>query len=186
MTGHYIESKATIDLLANHCMDWNSVLYVGWHPLITTDGGDWYRSYIQQLRGCSSEHTIIERYKPYYDAMLAHPSNQGVRGLNVNIVEWAPVTTERFDLIIWWHGPEHVTATQMVQTVQALEHIGRYIILGGPEGPDVSYPVPEAGSEDSHKCVLTRKQFAELGYKTVSFNRSERGQGPHISAVKIL
>jgi len=189
MTGFYPESQATVDLLVSHAADWNRVLYIGWHPAITADGGGWYMEYIRFRRGgLDSEHTVLERYRPYYERMLEHPLNKRykVRGLNVDVVEWAPVTEDRFDLIIWWHGPEHITAAQLVPTLQALERIGKYLILGGPEGVDNSYPVPEEGSGDSHKCVLSRKQFEELGYQTALFDRTIRGQGPHISAVKIV
>lgn len=189
MTG-YPESKATLDMVADQCMDWNRVLYIGWHPSITgwradDKGGDWYIRYIQKLReGVPSTHTVAERFKPYFDLLCKHPKTieYGIQCLNVDIVHWAPVTHARFDLVIWWHGPEHIAQIDLVPTIKALEKIGRCVVLGGPEGPD-NYEEPESG--DAHNCVLTRELFEELGYKTMSFDRTQRGQGPHISAVKI-
>lgn len=189
----YPESKLTLDSVAEHSANWNRVLYIGWHPSITAwkgtvagGGGDWYIRHIWELRqGAPSKHTVIERFKPYYEKLRAHALTKeyGIHCLNVDVVEWAPVTCERFDLIIWWHGPEHVKQCELAPTLVALEKIGTCLILGGPEGPD-DYKEPESG--DAHRCVLTKNMFEELGYRTTSFDRSKRGQGPHISAIKIV
>lgn len=186
-----VESRETLALVAANASEWNRVLYIGWHPSITHwsedgNGGDWYIHEIKRLReGRPTAHTIVERHKPYCDALVAHPlsSTYSVRCIHADVARWARETSERFDLIIWWHGPEHVSEADLIPTIEALEKIGRCVVLGGPEGKDY---YEETSSGDAHRCVLSRKQFEELGYQTILFDRTERGQGPHVSAVKIV
>ena len=195
MTG-YPESVETFALVASRSMDWNRVLYVGWHPQITgwsgsdepgVGNGDWYIRHIRQLRGGKpSRHTVIERSRDYFEKLRAHPLTlaYGIRCLNIDIRDYALYGNSHFDLIIWWHGPEHVPEQEFEATLRALERMCRStMMLGGPEGVDV---YEDAAADDAHRCVLTREKFAALGYITVTFERDKRGQGPHLSAYKFV
>jgi hypothetical protein len=192
----YPESVGTFDLVASRSADWNRVLYVGWHPQITgwsgsdepgVGNGDWYIRHIQKMRdGQPSVHTVIERNRAYFEKLKAHPltAAYGVHCLNIDVVDYALYGTGDYDLIIWWHGPEHVAEADMTRTVLGLEVMCHStMMLGGPEGEDV---YEDAAAEDAHRCVLTRQKFEALGYITVTFERDKRGQGPHLSAYKFV
>jgi hypothetical protein len=63
-----------------------------------------------------------------------YPNHSFINGDVRNIKE---LTNEKFDLIFWWHGPEHVYENELVKTITDIEtklNNNGVIILGSPDG----------------------------------------------------
>ncbi len=166
---------------------WDRVLYIGWHPKTFAEWeGDWYLMHMKGLRpGRPVSHTIIETWKPYADELRAHPKRHlhGIRVLHADVVEWSQTTNERFDVVMWWHGPEHVDQDHLGPTLSRLEAMcDGIVILGCPDGDD---PYQDESSEDHHRCVIDAALLERAGYTTVAFDRAWKSQDAALAAFKL-
>ena len=88
---------------------------------------------------------------------------------------------ESFDLVIWWHGPEHVPFEQLGVTFDKLKRIARrYIVVGCPWG---HYSRRAFGGNpfEVHHCHLDTGFFEDMGFKTATVGRRNK-HGSHITA----
>lgn len=166
---------------------WKRILYVGWHPhTFGKWGGDWYLNHIRgRTKGMLPKHTIIEGCESYVAQLHPHPTRARfrIRALQADVTEFAKTFQERFDVIIWWHGPEHVDEAALGPTLKGLEAMcDGAVILGCPDGVD-DYEDPESG--DKHRCVITESVLQDLGYQTKLLDRTWKEQQPAIAAVRL-
>jgi len=99
-------------------------------------------------------------------------SNDGVRAL-------AP-----FDVVCWWHGPEHLTkqdAAPLLKPAGSLERIaGRAVLLGMPWG--VHRQEPSDGNPcQAHRSAWSPVDLERWGYETAVLGRPHKG---HLTAWK--
>ncbi len=166
---------------------WRRVLYVGWHPKTFGEwDGDWYLNHIRgRTKGAAPTHTVIEACPAYAAALADHPVKKryGIRVLRGDVTAFARSTNEKFDLIIWWHGPEHVEQDQLAPTLKGLESMcSGAIVIGCPDG-DTPYEDPEG--DDRHRCAITESLLHDLGYQTRLIDRVWKKQDPAIAAIKM-
>lgn len=180
----YKESLLTFEAMKGNYEKWNKVLYIGWHPnTFNAWNGDWFIKHINSNRNKKAEIHIIERYIPYFEQLKNHPLTKqyNITCISGDIVDYD--ISDIYGLIIWWHGPEHVTEEQLNSCFIKFENLNSDILLGGPLGED-HYHEHESG--DQHLCILTERLFKNYGYNYKIFDRTYRSnQGPHISAWKI-
>lgn len=180
----YPESIETFKLINGNYNKWNKVLYIGWHPnTFNAWGGDWFIKHINSKRNNPCEVYIIERYIKYFEQLKNHKltKEHNIKCILGDIVNYKEF--DKYDLIIWWHGPEHVTEAQLYDCLNNFEKYNADIILGGPLGEDHYH---EHESEDKHSCELSIEMFEERNYSYKIFDREQRNQGPHISAWKLI
>ena len=180
----YEESKLTFEEMNPDYNKWDRVLYIGWHPkTFNSWKGYWFIEHINSKRNTPAKVFIIEKDKNYYEALKNHDITKEyeIEPILGDINEF-PIKDKFFNLIIWWHGPEHVTESELISCINKFEEESCDIILGGPLGHD-DYHDPN--SDDKHLCELTEEMFTKLGYDSIIVNRDARGQVPHISAWKI-
>jgi len=75
-------------------------------------------------------------------------------------------TTKKYDVVMWWHGPEHVEIDELRAILARLEWSARhFIILASPWG---NYPQGAAGGNpfEEHISALTPKTWSSLGYSS--------------------
>ena len=76
-----------------------------------------------------------------------------------------------YDIVVWWHGPEHLEIDEIPPTLTKLERIAKHlVILGMPYERE-----PRKGHNDNpyekHKCALFPDFFEKLGYSTDHYGR---------------
>ena len=81
------------------------------------------------------ELTYLEIFdKNYERGKLQYPTINFVHGDVRNIKN---LIHDKFDLIVWWHGPEHIYEHELVDTIANIETLlttNGVIILGSPDG----------------------------------------------------
>jgi len=88
-----------------------------------------------------------------------------------------------WDIIIFWHGPEHLPRLDVVPAIEMLERYANHlVILGCPRG---EYKQPAVGGNpfECHESYLYEKDFQDLGYLT-STVRPQKPHGSNIMAWK--
>lgn len=76
---------------------------------------------------------------------------------------------QKFDAIIWLHGPEHILWNEFLLIKDDIEKLSNYItIYQAPEG---EYPQDDiyGNPYERHVQTLYQSMFAELGYETNNF-----------------
>jgi len=113
-------------------------------------------------------------------------TQEATQKYNINYIctrieDYLKASDKKYDCIIWWHGPEHLPKQESLGVITSLEeHCSGIVIMGCPCGED-HY---DAGY-DKHYWVITDKDFRDLGYQTLVFNRLDRGNPvPAVSAFK--
>jgi hypothetical protein len=94
------------------------------------------------------------------------------------------MTDRKYDIVCWWHGPEHVKKHYFAPTLRQLENLTIHItVLGCPWG---KYPQGALyGNEyEKHESSLYPKDFRELGYNVKMIKKPNK-RGSNILAWKI-
>jgi len=83
---------------------------------------------------------------------------------------------KNYDLIVWYHGPEHVARDEAIKTFEKLEdHANKMLILGCPHG---AYPQgPEYGNENErHLSEWSGPDLMHYGFSVdIIGNHNEKG-----------
>lgn len=94
-------------------------------------------------------------------------------------------TDRKWDVVIWWHGPEHVTRDEWLFAVPYLEAMAnKGVLFGCPWGVFVHPPVDNNPAQE-HKHHLFPADFEALGYKC-STRGVPLGRGGDIAAFKMV
>jgi len=88
---------------------------------------------------------------------------------------------ESFDLVIWWHGPEHVPLEQLRVTFEKLKKIARRCIVVGCPWGHYSRRAFGGNPFEVHHCHLDTGFFEDMGFKTATVGRRNK-HGSHITA----
>ena len=89
---------------------------------------------------------------------------------NVPVIQGEVVTSpinQTFDLVLWWHGPEHVTKENLPRALNSLETHSSLIVLGCPENDSPQGLVYDNPFE-THLWNVSQDDLRQLGYKTRS------------------
>jgi len=79
----------------------------------------------------------------------------------------------KYDIIFWWHGPEHIEKTQLKDTFEKIESLSnKYIILGCPYG---KYEQGAVGGNDFeiHRSYLYPEDFSKYGYSVSTLGEKD-------------
>jgi hypothetical protein len=86
-------------------------------------------------------------------------------------------TNKKYDIVFWWHGPEHINAEEIPPALENLEKIAKVaVILGCPWG---------FHDRPDHLCHNQPELFQSLGYITDT-SGDEKILGCNISSVKYI
>jgi len=88
-----------------------------------------------------------------------------------------------FDVVMWWHGPEHVEKIILSQVLNELyKHTNKILILACPWGRYVQQAV-KGNPYEVHRSHLYPEFFKELGFKTSTLGKKDR-RGSNLVAWK--
>lgn len=134
--------------------------------------------------------TFVEKQ---YDITVLEIFEPNVRYLKT--VKWikevihADVTTfetdKKYDIVFWWHGPEHVEKSQLETTIKKLEGMANIaVVLGCPWG-NVVQADKDSNPHERHISYLDRGDFEKMGH-TVEYIEPKDIMGSNITAVKYV
>ena len=79
------------------------------------------------------------------------------------------------DVVVWWHGPEHVLAGELADVLEEIEnHAERLIVLGCPFGA-VAQGVSYGNAFEIHANAIYPRDFEALGYQTNVIGKRDKG-----------
>jgi|GEM_PF-1130257 len=80
---------------------------------------------------------------------------------------------EKFDVVFWWHGPEHIDANCLSETVKKLESIANNIVvMGCPYGRHEHGEI-YGNIYEKHLSSYNEGYFEDLGYTVDYFGRRD-------------
>jgi len=123
--------------------------------------------------------TVLEAWAP--NCALLRKRQDIHEIIQADISELVTKTDRAWDVVLWWHGPEHVESQLLRRTLQDIKKIARYmVVLGCPWG---IYPQDSLYSNpyEVHVSHLYPEFFKELGYSTETLGRKDT-PGSNITA----
>ena len=167
---------------------WKEVLYVGICPHTFREWrGDFFLKYLRGA-GAVFKCTIVEKYKLYADDV---ENTKIFKRFNIevicsDIIQYVKNCDKRFDAIIWWHGPEHVSLDELKFVIKEFDNIcSGIIVMGCPDGKSPGQKkYNDVKSGDTHKISLSMEHFEGWGYKAWLEDRRWKKRGPSITAIK--
>jgi len=90
---------------------------------------------------------------------------------------------ERFDVVVWWHGPEHVDVKDLPSALEDLKTLAkRLLVVGCPRGKSVQ-GVFDGNPYEKHVSTLVREDLIKLGLTNVlEVDRPHRNNVGHLTA----
>jgi hypothetical protein len=157
--------------LVPRLFEYRTALYVGASCVRFDYGEDFIKS------GCHL--TVLEAWKSNVECL------KKISGITVVQGDVASATfpDKSFEVVMWWHGPEHVAMGDLVSTIRRLEKMSSgLVVLGCPWGIN---PQGDLGGNpfEEHRSYLGEHLFSELGY-TVECLGEPDTYGSNIAAVK--
>ena len=152
-----------------------SVLYVGARP----DRND----FLDEFQKNKSKITILEIYKPNTDYFKNIPWVDEV--IEGDVSDATLKLKKNFDVVFWWHGPEHVEEKKIAETLKRLESVAKkYVILGCPWGKvEQNKNLEEKNKFEKHVSYLDTGYFEKYGYETDYFG-IQNNRGSNILSIK--
>jgi hypothetical protein len=134
-------------------------LYVGAHPGKGC-------SFWDEIRRAGCRMTVIEVYEPNVKALECMLMN-GEEILCADIRDWIP--PEKYDLVLWWHGPEHVMPDEAEMVIEKLWSVTRqWLVCGSPWGR-VEQGEEYGNAAEKHLWSVDPRFFQILGMQTRTF-----------------
>lgn len=170
----YVKDKRSENLLSlvPDIFRHKSVLYIGARPDRT--------DFLQNFINAEYEISILEIYKPnveYFknDSVFTEVIEGDVKDFK---------TDKKYDVIFWWHGPEHVEEEKIDYTLKKLESISNHlVVLGCPWGNVVQGDEYEDNPNEKHINFIKTGYLEKFGYNVIYFGL-ENNSGSSIIAVK--
>jgi len=154
----YIKDKRRESLIKNipKIFDYKNVLYIG----ARKDRYDFLEDF--QRKGYKID--VLEIFKPNAEYLKTLPWISEV--IEGDVTKFK--TKKKYDVVFWWHGPEHIEENKVKQTLKSLELITKKIIvLGCPWGTVAQEPsIEEENPYEKHISYFDDGYFESLGYKT--------------------
>lgn len=124
--------------------------------------------------------TILEIFKPNVEYLQSLKKWRIIHG---DILEYD--FKEKFDVVFWWHGPEHIEKDKLSYAVKRIELISNnLVIMGCPWGVYVQGPC--YGNEfEIHKSHYDVDDFIKIGYNCFTIG-TKNIEGSNITSVKYI
>jgi len=136
------------------------VLYVGAAPQRFECG--------PELAQAGHRLTLLEVWPEYAALYQDHPD---VKRVIVGDVRNPPLG-EYYDVVFWWHGPEHVERAEVRPTLNKLEALADLVVVGCPWG---EYPqeAVDGNPHQAHRCALYPEDLRHWGYRVATLGQRD-------------
>lgn len=159
--------------------DYETMLYIGANPRRIELADMFY------LKGYEID--VLEIWEPNQKALLEWNKKWKIfRTIflgDVRLIERIAWPDNKWDIILFWHGPEHLPKMDVAPMLEKLEQFANHlVILGCPRGEYEQDPV-DGNPHERHECFLYEEDFHALGYCTATV-RPKKPRGSNITAWK--
>lgn len=109
---------------------------------------------------------LLEVWAPNYEHFKTNNVFDEVHlGSAVNVKE--QFKGEEFDLVVWWHGPEHVKKPLSIKTIGNIETLSKYSLMGVPFGKRAQKATADGNLDEEHVSWFIPADFSRMGYTNV-------------------
>jgi hypothetical protein len=146
--------EAIFSKLVPSLFNYESILYVG--------ASKQRMNFLTDFRKRNYQITVLEAFKENVDYLKRFSWIEKVFLGDVRSFKFP--AKKKYDVIFWWHGPEHIEKKDLEKTLKKLESVcKKVVVLGCPFG------VSEQGeaygnSYERHLSFLDGTEFTKLGY----------------------
>lgn len=174
-----MRTKSLLKLAPDLFTKYKNVLYIGAIPPEINnqyDNPEAGMAYLAEFKQAGYEITIVEAYLINYELLV---NKHGFEVYNCCIEDFE--TDKKYDIVFWWHGPEHVKAVNLPDILKKIEGLANYlIVLGCPWGRYKLGPI-HGNPYQEHKSRLYPENFP--GYETDCIGTVDV-PGSNLTAVK--
>jgi len=104
-----------------------SVLYIG------AKAGRW--DYVPEMYDGGAEITVLEACKENADDLCGSVYFEKIVHGDIRYIDYLDLGRDKFDVVFWWHGPEHVSKAEAKELVPKLVNLSnKYVVFGVPWG----------------------------------------------------
>ena len=122
--------------------------------------------------------TLLEAHTPNLESYL-----DKYTCINADITKFE--TEQKWDVVMWWHGPEHINKEDLKSTLKKIEKMAKkLVILGCPWGRYLQ-GIVNNNSYQVHKNHIYPKDLIELGYLVETIGRIDKA-GSNLLAWKVI
>lgn len=116
--------------------------------------------------------TILELFEGNVAYLWEKYRDPGIRVIHDDVRRADEIFTERFDVIFFWHGHEHLQEREVCDVLGRLEAMANLVVLGMPYG---HYPQgPEYGNmHEAHLWHIYPKDIERYGYTVDTLGRPD-------------
>ena len=170
MKHHFNEDRTeSLNRLIPDLYNYKTVLYVG----ARSDRFD----YGEDFKKAGCDITILE----IHPSNVKHLEKLGYLVHQGDVRRWNALI--KYDIVFWWHGPEHIEESELKETLSRLEQYARVaVVLGCPWG-EFNQGAIHGNENEKHVSSLDFIMFEELGYDVECLGRKDV-RGSNITAVK--
>jgi len=116
---------------------------------------------------------VVEVFRPNWQGLVKlNEASKIFRNIiHADIREYK--TEELYDIVMWWHGPEHADYVSMVKVVRYLESLAtKYVVLACPWG---EYKQNAVGNNiyEEHLQSLSIEDFTIYGYQVDTIGKKD-------------
>ncbi|MCF7861261.1 hypothetical protein K9M79_03360 [Candidatus Woesearchaeota archaeon] len=150
---------------------YKTVLYIG----ARTDRFDYSEFFKEEFYDI----TVLEAYEPNCEYLKNIPWIKKVICADVRTFS----SKKKYDIVFWWHGPEHIDIKDLKKTLDNLETMcTKMVVLGCPWGEYKQNDL-YGNPYEKHLSAFKPSDFEKLGYKTICTGVPNE-KGSNITAVK--
>jgi len=85
------------------------------------------------------------------------------------------ILQHQYDIIVFWHGPEHLHLHDFTPTLRKLENFAKHLLICGCPWGDYPQGAVKGNVHEKHACSLFPEDFQKLGFKTSTLRQPGRG-----------
>jgi len=153
---------------------WKSCLYVGAHHKRFEQA--------ERIKKVVSYMDLLEIWLPNVEYLKKNIETTPFRNIiQGDVRRVQKIVKQKYDLVMWWHGPEHIPQEEIPATVKHIKKVtNKVIILGCPWGvyeQGAAYGNPH----EEHRCHLHPEFFQKMGLLTTTVSQPGHKLG-HITA----
>jgi len=114
---------------------------------------------------------LVEVWSPNLDSLIKTHIGVFDNFILGDVRKLNEVINRTYDVVCWWHGPEHVTKDEFESTLQGLtKYTNHLVVVACPYG---NYPqgALEGNQFEIHHQALTPEDFHRIGWYAISFGK---------------